>query len=135
MSKFVFDVLENIIGKGENAGYRHFSPFATLFSKALFLRVIKSLECIQEQTVSFDDRSCVAKMSKFGFDVLENIIGKGENAGYRHFSPFATLFSKALFLRVIKSLECIQEQTMSFEKDPVSSSMRMGLKFFCVVKG
>ena len=34
---------------------------------------------------------------------LENIVGKGENAGYQHFSPFPTMFSKGFFLKVFKS--------------------------------
>ena len=36
--KFVFGRLENIVGKGENAGLPAFSPFPTLFSKGFFLR-------------------------------------------------------------------------------------------------
>ena len=30
---FLYDRVENIVGKGENAGYQHFSPFPTMFSK------------------------------------------------------------------------------------------------------
>ena len=29
---------------------------------------------------------------------VENIVGKGENAGYPAFSPFPTMFSKGLFV-------------------------------------
>ena len=29
---FVFDRVENIVGKGENAGYQHFLLFPTMFS-------------------------------------------------------------------------------------------------------
>ena len=36
----VFDRVENIVGKGENASYQHFLLF--LFFKALFHGVIKS---------------------------------------------------------------------------------------------
>ena len=32
MSWFVFDRAENIVGKGENAGFSAISPFPTLFS-------------------------------------------------------------------------------------------------------
>ena len=35
-----------------------------------------------------DDKSNVAKIVIFGFDSVENIIGKGENAGYQHFLLF-----------------------------------------------
>ena len=37
----VSDKEENIAGKGENAGYQHFSPFPSVFSKGPFLRVVK----------------------------------------------------------------------------------------------
>ena len=30
--------------------------------------------------------------------MLEKIVGRGENAGNQHFSPFPTMFSKAGFL-------------------------------------
>ena len=36
----VFDWAENIVGKGENAGYQHFFPFPTMFSKGFLYRVI-----------------------------------------------------------------------------------------------
>ena len=48
----VSDRVENIVGKGENAGYQHFllfpafSPFPTMFSKGFFVRVVKSRDCV-----------------------------------------------------------------------------------------
>ena len=48
-----------------------------------------------------DDKFNVAKMMISLFDSLENIVGKGENAGYQHFSPFPTMFSKSLCFRVV----------------------------------
>ena len=51
--KFVLGRVENIMGKGENAGYQHFllippafSPCPTMFSKSFFLRVVKSQDCL-----------------------------------------------------------------------------------------
>ena len=41
---------------------------------------------------------------KFGRGRIENILGKGENAGYQHFFPFPKMVSKASFLRVVKKL-------------------------------
>ena len=35
------------------------------------------------------------------FGKCSNIVGKGENAGFQHFSPFPTMFSKGLSLRVV----------------------------------
>ena len=45
--KFVSERMENIYGKGENAGYQHFLPFPECFQKlAPSLRVIKSQDCV-----------------------------------------------------------------------------------------
>ena len=48
----------------------------------------------------------VAQMMIFVFDRVENIVGKGENAGYQHFLLFPTMFSKCFFLGVVKSPDC-----------------------------
>ena len=40
-SKLVLEKVENIVGKGESVGDQHFS---TMFSKAFFLRIVKSRE-------------------------------------------------------------------------------------------
>ena len=42
----VFDRVENNVGKGENAGYQHFSPFSTVFLKGVFLGVVESGDCV-----------------------------------------------------------------------------------------
>ena len=42
----VFDRVENIVGKGENAGYQHFLLFPTMFSKGFLYRVIKICDCV-----------------------------------------------------------------------------------------
>ena len=55
-----------------------------------------------------DDKRNVTEKLKFVVRTVEkNIVGKGENAGYQHFSPFHTLFSKGLFFRVAKSQDCV----------------------------
>ena len=36
MMIFVFDGIENIVGKGENAGYQHFLLFPRCFQKAFY---------------------------------------------------------------------------------------------------
>ena len=46
MPIFVFDRVENIVGKGENAGYKHFLLFPTLFSIGFVLKVVKSRDCV-----------------------------------------------------------------------------------------
>ena len=50
-----------------------------------------------------------AKILIFLHDRVENIVGKGENAGFQHFLLLLqcfTMFSKGIFLRVIKSEDC-----------------------------
>ena len=49
--------------------------------------------------------------------VKENIVGKGENAGYQHFSPFLPMFSKVFFLRGINSQDCMVKIN-PFPNDP-----------------
>ena len=44
--KFVLGSMENIVGKGENAGYQHFPPFPTVFSKIFLLKVVKSRDSV-----------------------------------------------------------------------------------------
>ena len=46
MMKTLFHSEENIVGKGENAGCLHFFHFPTMFSKAFFIRVVKSQDCL-----------------------------------------------------------------------------------------
>ena len=59
-NKFVLGGVENIVGKGENAGYQHFLLFPQCFQKASFSRSLKvvlvwqrlhrmSSECINSQ--------------------------------------------------------------------------------------
>ena len=43
------------------------------------------------------------------FDWIENVKGKEENAGYQHFSPFPNMFSKAFFLRLVKTQERLND--------------------------
>ena len=46
MIEFLFKSIENIVGKGENAGNQYFLLFPTMFSKGFFPRVIKSWDCV-----------------------------------------------------------------------------------------
>ena len=43
---FVFDRVENIVGKGENADLSAFSPFPIMFSKALYFRFAITRLCL-----------------------------------------------------------------------------------------
>ena len=49
-----------------------------------------------------DDKMNIAKMMIYVFDKVENIVGKGENAGYQHFLLFPQYFQKAFSSGVLK---------------------------------
>ena len=42
----VFDRVENIVGKGENAGNQYFLLLPTMFSKGLFVTIVKTGYCV-----------------------------------------------------------------------------------------
>ena len=56
---------------------------------------------------SADHKISVTEKLKFVFGSIENIAGKGENAGHQHFLLFPTLFSKGFFFKIIKSRDCV----------------------------
>ena len=49
-----------------------------------------------------DDKINVIEKLKFLLGRVENIVRKGENAGYRHFFTFPTMFSKSALSRSLK---------------------------------
>ena len=53
-----------------------------------------------------DDKINVAEMMVSLSDKIENIVGKGESAGYQHFLLFPQCFQSPLF-RVVKSLDYV----------------------------
>ena len=71
-----------------------FSPFSTVFSKAIFLRVIE-LKKFADSNFKFDENG--RKL----FKRVENTVGKGEIAHYEHFLlfPFQNMFAKLLFVK------------------------------------
>ena len=76
----VFNRVENIVGKGENAGNHHFFLFPQCFQKASFGGgggggVVKSQDCVCKGL-------SVAQMNRFVAERFENIVGKEESAGY-----------------------------------------------------
>ena len=50
-----------------------------------------------------DDKIKVTENLKFVHGRVENIVGKGKNTGFQHFVLFPLMFSKSLFLKVVKS--------------------------------
>ena len=53
-----------------------------------------------------DDKIKVTEKFKFVLGRVENIVGKGENAGYQHFLLFPQCFL-TMFVSVIKSWDCV----------------------------
>ena len=49
-----------------------------------------------------DDKLITAQNVKFVHGRVENIVGKGENAGYQHFLLFPQCFQKLSYLQVLK---------------------------------
>ena len=49
-----------------------------------------------------DDNIDVTQKLKFVLEMVENIVGKGENAGYQHFLLFPQCFLKVPFTRSLK---------------------------------
>ena len=54
-----------------------------------------------------DDKVSVTKKLRTVLGRLENIVEKGENAGYQHFLLFPLCFKKGSFSMVLKSLDCV----------------------------
>ena len=66
----------------------------------------------------------VAKMTISLFNRVENSLGKGENAGYQHFLLFTQFFSKAFFLRVVKSRDCaVKSYGLQRQRENLSITM------------
>ena len=74
-------------GKRKKCWLPAFSPFLTMFSKECFFKVIESWKCVvrvNKQSHALTRLVLITQRKK----PFENIVGKGENAGYQHFFPF-----------------------------------------------
>ena len=60
-----------------------------------------------------DDKINLVQLMISVFDRVENIVGKGENAGYQHFLLFPQCFQKTSFLGVVKSQDCVVKSLLS----------------------
>ena len=54
-----------------------------------------------------DDKMKVTEKLKSVVGRVETIMGKGVNAGYQHFLPFRTMFSKDFFFKVVQCQDCV----------------------------
>ena len=121
MVKFFSDGVESILGKGENAGYQHFLFAHYVFKRPLsmslkvgmgwkrvnFLQNNKIWALTKSKALA-EDKLNFAKMQSSLFGRVENIVRKGENAGYQHFllfpsrNIFPQYFQKAYFSGSLK---------------------------------
>ena len=63
-----------------------------------------------------DNKNNVAQMMISIFYRVENIVGKGENAGYQHFLLFPQCFQKASLLGSLKMWELSGKELMQLQK-------------------
>ena len=103
--------VENIAEKGENTNNQHSLLFLHCFQKASCLRSLKvvivwyrvyesssdRILSMSEMKIFADDKYNVTLNIKSVFHGVENLVGKGGNAGYQHFILFPQCFQKFLF--------------------------------------
>ena len=76
-------------------------PIPTMFLKYVFLLVINSVPNDKFPNWSklkafSEDEINMTEILKFVLEKVENIVGKGENAGYQHFSFTHNVFKRIL---------------------------------------
>ena len=91
--------------KGRQSWILAFPPFPTISSKAFFFGLFNSSPNNKfldwSKSIPFvDNKTNVPQKLKFVLEGIENIVGKGENAGYHN-------GLKSFFFRVIKSCDCV----------------------------
>ena len=88
----VFDRVENIVEKGENAGYQHFLLFPQCFQQACFPGASKGV-IVWEQVNPFPNKPCFFLFSPgLHYKSFENTVGKGEIARNEPFLLFPQCF-------------------------------------------
>ena len=108
---------ENTVGKGEIARYEQFLLFPQCFQKACFPGASKGvigwewvnrlphgkiLDLSKLKAIA-DDYFSVAQVVQFFSDRVENVVGKGEHAGYQHVLLFQQCFQRNYFSGPLKA--------------------------------
>ena len=125
---FVLRRVENILRKGENAGYQHFLLYPQCFQKLCFsglcVERVNHVDCSHlTNTFQFlcnfsyvgymdlllypNDKINVTAMMKFAYDRIKNIQNNQKSLVVS--IPFSTMFSKSVFLGVAKSLDFVMQ--------------------------
>ena len=103
--KLVLGRIENVLGKGENAGYQHFLLFPKCFQKAFFLRVVKSPHYHMMPCARACMRACVCVY-------IKNIVRKGEIACNKQFLLFSKCFLP--YMALIFHSKCTLKYRLQF---------------------
>ena len=135
-------------GKRRHCLLQVISPFPTSFMKIFALQAHKNqglfgkgLTLYQmtlfwtrpiSQNLQMKKKINVAKMNISVFDKKENIVRKGENAGYQHFLLFSPCFKKPSFARSLKV--GIMTATRSTDDEFASSKQDMVRKRKLILK-
>ena len=102
--KFAFGRVQNILGKGENAGYQNYLLIRKYIQMPSFSSIINSLpndkilDCSKLKAFAAEKINVTEKL-KFLLERIKNIVGKGENAGYQHFLLFPHNVFKRILIR------------------------------------
>ena len=59
MMNFVLDEVENIVGKGENAGYQHFLLFLQCFQISPFFRVVRTRDGVRKSQTEHSEEELI----------------------------------------------------------------------------
>ena len=82
VKEVIINGVENMMGKGENAGHQH---FLTMFSNLLLsLHQMTSFKPLKHKAYSHSKLN-VTTVKEVIINSVENMVGKGENAGHQHF--------------------------------------------------
>ena len=89
-------LLVDIVRKVENG-----TMFLNAFFSKFFIPNEKNLNCSKLKAFA-DDKINMTEKLKFVLGRVENIVGKGENAGYQHFLLFSQCFLKVSYSGSLK---------------------------------
>ena len=88
----------------DKAIYVNFENLPELSSVLLMLNPLPNNKILDQSKLKAiaDEKLKVIQLAKFVLDKTENIVGKEENAGYKHFLLFPQCFQNTFSLRSLK---------------------------------
>ena len=96
---FVMERVENIVGKGENAGYQHFLLFPQFFQKASLSECKKSGLCSKElkgwKSLRKTDKMLVTRLFSYSQNGFHGRPLKLENVWLKHYTNHMTFHTRS----------------------------------------